>query len=172
MRQGFGTGGGPLGNLYDPFRLVYDATEEKTRIPGLQLPPGLTPERLADREKLLISFDSVKRTLDAQPLDDYRAQAFAMLTSPGAVKVFDLSNEPDKRGPRPFRRSGLVAASWSSRFGRSRRPSIATRGAIRPPTFYPHSSTPSWFASIAPRRRWSHGSPSRGSGPRTADGTR
>jgi hypothetical protein len=91
-----GEGGGPLGNLYDPFRLIYDPVEEKTRIPGLELPEGLTPERLADREKLLAAFDGAKRKLHAQPLDDYRTQAFAMLTSASAVKAFDLSREPDK----------------------------------------------------------------------------
>jgi hypothetical protein len=91
-----GEGGGPLGNLYDPFRLVYDATEEKTRVPGLELPTGLTPERLGDREKLLTAFENAKRKQDAQPLDEYRAQAFAMLTSRSAVKAFDLSNEPEK----------------------------------------------------------------------------
>jgi hypothetical protein len=91
-----GEGGGPLGNLYDPFRLVYDAESEKTRVPGLELPTGLTPERLADREQLLKHFDDAKRKRESQPLDDYRAQAFAMLTSPAAVRAFDLGREPEK----------------------------------------------------------------------------
>src|SRR5262249_45444306 len=51
-----GEGGGPLGALYDPFRLEYDPAKG-TRIPALQLPSDLTPERLGDRRRLLQAFD-------------------------------------------------------------------------------------------------------------------
>jgi Protein of unknown function (DUF1501) len=92
-----GEGGGPLGALYDPFRLEYDPARG-TRIPALQLDPDLTPERLADRRTLVKAFDELERTADelhaAAALDDYRAQAFAMLTSASARKTFDLSEEP------------------------------------------------------------------------------
>src|SRR5260370_14923556 len=77
-----GEGGGALGGLYDPFRLVYDPAHG-TRIPSLQLPPELTPERLTDRQRLLRAVDDARRRADevraAQALDDYRDQAFAML---------------------------------------------------------------------------------------------
>jgi hypothetical protein len=93
-----GEGGGPLGALYDPFRLEYDPVQG-TRIPALQLPSDLTPERLGDRQRLLHAFDGLARRTDQLPmagaLDDYRRQAFAMLTSPAAGKVFDLSRESD-----------------------------------------------------------------------------
>src|SRR5262249_39096933 len=59
-----GEGGGPLGGLYDPFRLEYDPVHG-TRIPALQLPPDLTPERLGDREKLLRAFDTAEKRLAA-----------------------------------------------------------------------------------------------------------
>jgi hypothetical protein len=94
-----GEGGGPLGALYDPFRLEYDPVQG-TRIPALQLPPDLTPERLGDRQKLMKAFDQLERRSDelrsTHALEDYRAQAFAMLTSPGARKTFDLGEEPDE----------------------------------------------------------------------------
>jgi len=92
-----GEGGGALGSLYDPFRLVYEPGSG-TKIPALQLPTELTPERLGEREKLLRSFDDMSRTLDRDNsgLDDYRKQAFALLTSPAARKTFDLAQEPDK----------------------------------------------------------------------------
>ncbi len=45
-----GEGGGPLGALYDPFRLEYDPVKG-TRVPALQLEPDLTPERLWDRRR-------------------------------------------------------------------------------------------------------------------------
>ncbi len=92
-----GEGGGPLGGLYDPFRLIYEPESGQTRIPALQLPADLTPDRLEDRAKLLTAFDRLSRTVDqlrsARVLDDYRTQALGMLTSPTARKAFDLSQE-------------------------------------------------------------------------------
>src|SRR5262249_38507831 len=90
-----GEGGGPLGALYDPFRLEYDP-EHGTRIPALQMPADLPPERLGDRRKLLRAFDAAQRRLARTAPDDYRAQAFALLTSPAARKAFDLGNESDR----------------------------------------------------------------------------
>jgi hypothetical protein len=93
-----GEGGGALGGLYDPFRLVYDPVHG-TRIPSLQLPPELTPERLSDRQRLLRAVDETRRRADevraAQALDDYRGQAFAMLAS-GSADIFDLGREPER----------------------------------------------------------------------------
>jgi hypothetical protein len=92
-----GEGGGPLGDMYDPFRLEYDPVRG-TRFPALQLPDDLTPERLDDRQRLLEAFDQLERQSDAaaasRAIDDYRAQAFAMLTSPDARRMYDLSQEP------------------------------------------------------------------------------
>src|SRR5437667_8007722 len=59
-----GEGGGPLGARYDPFRLEYDAERRATRIPALQLPPNLTPERLGDRQRLLGALDNARRQTD------------------------------------------------------------------------------------------------------------
>ena len=91
-----GEGGGTLGGMVDPFRLEYDPVHG-TRIPALQLPDDLTPERLGDRRRLLEAFDQAERRADAaratQAVDDYRAQAFAMLTSPAARQMYDLGRE-------------------------------------------------------------------------------
>ena len=91
-----GEGGGTLGGMVDPFRLEYDPVHG-TRIPALQLPDDLTPERLGDRRRLLEAFDQAERRADAaratQAVDDYRAQAFAMLTSPAAREMYDLGRE-------------------------------------------------------------------------------
>jgi hypothetical protein len=93
-----GEGGGSLGGLYDPFRLEYDPGAG-TKVPALQLSEELTAERLGDRKKLIQAFDQVERQSDllrsSQAIDDYRAQAFAMLTTPAARKMFDLSREPE-----------------------------------------------------------------------------
>jgi hypothetical protein len=93
-----GEGGGSLGGLYDPFRLEYDPGAG-TKVPALQLSEELTPERLGDRKKLIQAFDQLERQSDvlrsSQAIDDYRAQAFAMLTTPAARKMFDLSQESE-----------------------------------------------------------------------------
>jgi hypothetical protein len=93
-----GEGGGTLGGLYDPFRLEYDPVRG-TRIPALQLPPDLTPERLGDRQRLLSAIADVRKRADdlqgGKVLDDYRSQAFSMLTSAGTMAMFDLGREKD-----------------------------------------------------------------------------
>ncbi|HEX4611283.1 MAG TPA: DUF1501 domain-containing protein [Urbifossiella sp.] len=111
-----GEGGGPLGAAFDPFRLVYDPASG-TRVPALQLPPDLTPERMADRAALLAGFGRAEaRTQElaaAGALDEYRARALAMLTRPGAAALFDVSKEPaalaDRYGRTRFGQSCLLA---------------------------------------------------------------
>jgi hypothetical protein len=89
-----GEGGGTLGALYDPFRLEYDP-EGGTRVPALQLPANLTPERLTDRQNLLRALGDARRAAEngQRSIDDYRAQALALLTAPEATRMFDLSQE-------------------------------------------------------------------------------
>src|SRR5262245_15367578 len=84
-----GEGGGTLGALYDPFRLEYDP-EVGTRIPALQLPANLTPERLTDRQNLLRALGDAQRAVHngQRSIDDYRAQALALLTSSEATRMF------------------------------------------------------------------------------------
>ncbi len=109
-----GEGGGALGALYDPFRLEYDP-EEGTRIPALRLPDNLTPERLTDRQSLLRSLQAAQRQVEVagRTIDDYRAQALALLTSPDALRMFDLSQErpqvADRYGRTRFGQSCLLA---------------------------------------------------------------
>ncbi len=107
-----GEGAGPLGAMYDPFRLEYDPIAG-TKIPALQLPADLTPDRLGDRRQLLGAFAGLERRTEqlraAKALDEYRAQAFEMLLTPAARAMFDLSREP----PRVVERYGRT------RFGQS-----------------------------------------------------
>jgi hypothetical protein len=93
-----GEGGGALGGRYDPFRLEYDPVRG-TRFPALQLPEGLTPERLGERQRLLGGFSTIQRQAESraseQQLDDYRTQALAMLTSSESMRMFELGQEKD-----------------------------------------------------------------------------
>ncbi|WP_020473173.1 DUF1501 domain-containing protein [Zavarzinella formosa] len=112
-----GEGGGPLGNTYDPFRLEYDPIHG-TKVPALQLETDLTPDRLGDRQALMKSLDVAERNVDRArqttgALDQYRSQAFAMLTSSKAREMFDLEREPvklrDEYGRTRFGQSCVLA---------------------------------------------------------------
>jgi uncharacterized protein (DUF1501 family) len=111
-----GEGGGPLGAAWDPFRLEYDPAAG-TRVPALQLPADLTPERLGDRQRLLSAFGRAESSIAAAAatgtLDAYRLRALEMLTSPAAATAFDLSREKpataDRYGRTRFGQSCLLA---------------------------------------------------------------
>ena len=111
-----GEGGGPLGAAWDPFRLEYDPAGG-TKVPALQLPADLTPERMADRQRLLAAFGQVEsraaELADSGKLDAYRLRALEMLTSASAAAAFDLSREKpavaDRYGRTRFGQSCLLA---------------------------------------------------------------
>jgi hypothetical protein len=111
-----GEGGGSLGPMYDPFRLEYDA-EQGFKMPALELPAELTPDRLADRQHLRQALDDLERRADllrsAKGIDEYRAQAFSLLTAPAARQIFDLTQEPvqaiDRYGRTRIGQSCLLA---------------------------------------------------------------
>jgi hypothetical protein len=93
-----GEGAAVLGALYDPFRIDYDA-DEGVKVPQLELIDGVTREGLGDRRRLLASLDSLSRSLEAdrriETLDRFYQQAFSLLTSGAARRVFDIDEEPD-----------------------------------------------------------------------------
>ncbi|MBA4062329.1 MAG: DUF1501 domain-containing protein [Isosphaera sp.] len=107
-----GEGAGPLGAGWDPFRMEYDPATG-TKIPALQLPKDLTPERLADRQALLAALARADARAADLKLDEHRSRALAMLTSPTAAAAFDLSREKpataDRYGRTRFGQSCLLA---------------------------------------------------------------
>src|SRR5207302_6493908 len=73
-----------------------------------------TPERLTDRRNLLRVLDQARsRVDDIRGIDDFRDQALALLTSPDATRMFDLSQErpelADRYGRTRFGQSCLLA---------------------------------------------------------------
>jgi Protein of unknown function (DUF1501) len=94
-----GEGGGPLGGLHDPFRLDYDPVAG-VKLPQLNLPEGYSAEGLASRQTLREQLDQVARRLDRWPqmerLDQFRQQAYSLLTSSAAREVFELEHEPSE----------------------------------------------------------------------------
>ncbi len=107
-----GEGGGKLGALYDPFRMQYDPATG-TKVPALELPSEITPERLTDRLALRGAFDKSEKLLDSASLDGHRRRAFEMLTSAKSRIAFDLSQETDatarRYGKTRFGQSCLLA---------------------------------------------------------------
>jgi hypothetical protein len=87
--------GGFLGSRYDPF-LAGDPSLQGYQVPGLTLPEGLHFDRVSDRRRLLdrldTAFDQVAPVMDE--LDDRQKAAFAMISSQGARRAFDIGAEP------------------------------------------------------------------------------
>jgi hypothetical protein len=95
-----GYGGGPWGEMYDPFMLSCSERGD-VDVPSLKLLDGLSPQRLTDRQLLRDELARMDRTLDVQSgrskqWKSLYEQAYALLTSPEARAAFDLSREPMK----------------------------------------------------------------------------
>jgi hypothetical protein len=92
-----GEGGSGLGSVHDPFRLDYDP-QDGIKLPLLDLPEGYTAEGLSARRSLRQALDEVARRFDEWPqvqrLDQFRQQAYSLLTSSTARRVFELAHEP------------------------------------------------------------------------------
>jgi hypothetical protein len=101
--------GAYLGPGFNPFSLGGDpAMGAKVR--NLDLPDGLTLDRLDDRRDLLGKLDRINRRRDASGMmdgmDRFTADAYAMVTGPSARRAFDLSLE-DPRTRDRYGRTGV-----------------------------------------------------------------
>ncbi|MDB5338987.1 MAG: hypothetical protein JWN70_4606 [Planctomycetaceae bacterium] len=80
-----------LGAIHRPFA-PYDQAIMNLSLRG-------TPERLADRQRLLRSLDTIRRELDARgemiAMDEYQTQAMDMIRSGAVRTAFDVKLEPD-----------------------------------------------------------------------------
>lgn len=94
-----GQTGGILGRQWDPNVFVGDPSQPDYQVEGLRL-TDLPPMRLRNRESLLTQLDNHFEQLhrnDAVKLrDNYRQQAFDLLTSGRAREAFDIEREPAK----------------------------------------------------------------------------
>lgn len=91
-------------NGSDPADPSYLGTAHRPFKPGgegmrsLSLVSGVSPEQFANRKRLLSTFDTVRRDLDARGemagVDAFTARAFEMITSPKVRDAFDVSKEP------------------------------------------------------------------------------
>jgi hypothetical protein len=84
---------GLLGGAFDPL-VAGDPSAPGYSIPGLALPKGVTPQRLADRRDLLAQMNAAGSTTSGiERFSKFREQAFDLLTSNQTRRAFDLSHE-------------------------------------------------------------------------------
>lgn len=88
-----------LGKAYNPFVVDGDPSQTDFKVNNIFLEGDLTLGRLDTRRDLLKSLDARRRLLDnegvAAALDQFTRQAFEMLTTDGARRAFDLSQETE-----------------------------------------------------------------------------
>lgn len=92
--------GGFLGGAYAPFR-VEDPRVGVDKLPSLQLPADITPERIGRRDGMRRLVDQLHRIIDTRATASYDTSqelALRLLTSPDAKRAFDLTLErPETR---------------------------------------------------------------------------
>jgi hypothetical protein len=87
---------GFLGPAFDPF-VAGDPSAPDYRVPGLELPSEITPERLQDRCRLLQQISGTEHDPAGQAgavWDTFRQKAYALITSTAAQRAFNLAEEP------------------------------------------------------------------------------
>jgi uncharacterized protein (DUF1501 family) len=94
-----GESAGWLGSRHDPWITQGDPNLPDYHVPDLLPMPGFTVDRLSQRRQLLGQVDGFRRDLEAdlgaKQLTDAQQRAFALTTSAGVVRAFDLKQEPD-----------------------------------------------------------------------------
>jgi len=107
-----GYGGGNWGTGWDPF-LVGCSPEGQVDLPALTLMPGLTPEALSDRRRLVGALDSARAGFDAKGWAESANTAWNLLDNPEARRALDISRETTKSreayGTTAFGQSCLMA---------------------------------------------------------------
>jgi hypothetical protein len=96
LRPGY-FGANYLGIEHNPFETDGDPNSDGFRVKNIDLPSGLSIERLGDRKTLLRDFDRMRRDVDAAGLipamDQFQQDAYHLVTGDAAQKAFDLSSE-------------------------------------------------------------------------------
>ena len=113
-----GQNGGFLGSRLDPWHVTRDPNAPHFKLDELELPAGLTVDRLNDRRALLSQLDTQRRDLETASADQQmsraRRDAYRLLSAGGRFReAFNLDREPaetrDRYGRHPFGQSLLLA---------------------------------------------------------------
>ena len=102
-------GGNYLGVQHNPFITGSDPNSASFKVNSLQLPKGLTLDRLDDRRGLKEHFDTLRRDVDQSGMIDamgrFDQQAYEFVTGERARKAFDISQEDSRLRDRYGRNS-------------------------------------------------------------------
>lgn len=107
---------GHIGSAHEPFFLGADPAAPNFRVGDLDVPAGMSAQRLDARRQLLSQLDDLQRrteTSSTQTHDSSYNRAFRLLTSQRAKEAFDLNLESDRLrdryGRNTFGQSCLMA---------------------------------------------------------------
>ena len=87
---------GLMGQTYDPFWVLNNPNNNDFHVDNLQLPVGMSSERMKNRARLLRELGRgipVQNDRSVSAIDDFRNQVFELLTSNAAQQAFDLERE-------------------------------------------------------------------------------
>jgi hypothetical protein len=106
-----------LGAAYNPFAPDSNPDDQHFQVRNLKLPGRIDVTRLERRQQLLGDVDTLKRVVDAKGditgLDRFYHDAFQMMTSPQALRAFDIHKEDprlrEKYGRNDLGQSCLLA---------------------------------------------------------------
>jgi hypothetical protein len=87
-----------LGAACNPFTTDVEPNAKDFHVRDLKTPAGITPARIQRRGALLNDLDNLRRNLDASGqiagMDAFYQQAMDLITSPRAIRAFDIHQEP------------------------------------------------------------------------------
>lgn len=99
LRPGY-FGANYLGLEHNPFETDGDPNTPKFQVANLNLPGGMTIDRLEDRRNLLKGFDSARRLVDTSgaldSMDRFQQRAYELVSGDEGRKAFDISTEDEK----------------------------------------------------------------------------
>ncbi len=106
-----------LGKAYNPFEVGADPNAKDFKVPNLAPPEGLKLDSVANRKKLLKTFDTLRRDIDSsgvlEGLDTFKSQALEMVSGEEVRKAFDIGSEPaelrERYGRHQYGQSALLA---------------------------------------------------------------
>jgi hypothetical protein len=92
---------GLLGAKFDPFRIRDNPADPKHHADGsLQMPVGMTVERLASKQRLLADLNrqqlALTTALETMPYENSRHEAFRVLTDGRMARALAIEDEPDR----------------------------------------------------------------------------
>lgn len=116
LRPGY-FGANYIGGSHNPFETDGDPNAPTFQVNNMQLPGGMSINRLENRTELSQKFDRLRREVDARgvlaQMDRFDQQAYGLITGDAARKAFDISQEDprmrDRYGRNSWGQSTLLA---------------------------------------------------------------